>query len=480
MKLGELFKGVSSNLCDIDIKAVTNDSRKVSSGTLFFCISGTKQDGHEYAAAAATAGAAAVVCERDVGLKNQVLVPDSREAYALAAATWFGNPAEKMHLVGITGTNGKTSVTYLLREILIKCGYTVGLIGTVENLIADRSLPSKNTTPDAYELHEMFNSMYNSGCDYVIMEVSSHALHQKRVFGLRFDVAAFLNLTQDHLDYHGTMSHYMNCKKQLFTMCDTGIFNVDDDYAEDMMNGVLCKTVTFSAKNDTADFIAKNIELFADGVHFELLGYGVIGRIKYSTPGCFSVYNAMTAAVAALKLGISLTDICGAFKSMHGVKGRAEVVRTDTDYTVVIDYAHTPDGLYNICSTLNDVKKGRLITLFGCGGDRDKTKRPLMGKMAAQLSDLAIVTSDNPRTEPPLQIIEDILPGFEGHDTHKTVIENRREAIEYALSVAEKDDIVLLAGKGHETYQILGEEKIHFDEREIIEEYLKAKDFTAN
>jgi len=474
MKLGELFKGVPSNLCDIDIKAITNDSRKVASGTLFFCISGTKQDGHDYAGTAAIAGAVAIVCERDMGLENQVLVPDSREAYALAAAAWFGNPAGKMHLVGVTGTNGKTSVTYLLRKILIKCGHTVGLMGTVENLIADRSLSSKNTTPDAYELHEMLNLMYNSGCDYVIMEVSSHALHQKRVFGLHFDVAAFLNLTQDHLDYHGTMTHYMNCKKQLFSMCDTGVFNVDDDYAESMISGVLCKKVTFSAKNDTADFIAKNIELYADSVHFELLGYGVIGRIRYSTPGHFSVYNAMTAAVSALKLGIPLTDICSAFKSMRGVKGRAEVVPTNTDYTVVVDYAHTPDGLYNICSTLNDIKKNRLITLFGCGGDRDKTKRPLMAEMAAKLSDFVVVTSDNPRTEPPAQIIEDIMPGFAGYDIQKVVVENRREAIEYALSIAEKDDIVLLAGKGHETYQILSNETIHFDEREIIEDYFKA------
>ena len=473
MKISRLLKEAPSCMDGVEITAVTSDSRAVVNGTLFFCISGSKFDGHDYAQAAADAGAAAIVCERDLGLDNQIIVPDSREAYALAAAEWFDNPAKKMRLVGITGTNGKTSVTYLLRDILRSCGHTVGLMGTVENLIGYRSLPSKNTTPGPYELHELLNSMYNSGCDCAIMEVSSHALHQKRVFGLHFDVGVFMNLTQDHLDYHGTMAEYLSCKKQLFSMCDVGVFNIDDSYASDIMEGAPCEKVTYSTADETAGFVAKNIIASASGVNFELLGDDIIGRIRFNTPGKFSVYNAMAASVAALKLGVPILDICGAFKEMPGVKGRAEVVPTNTEYTVVIDYAHTPDGLYNICSTLSEVKTGKLITLFGCGGDRDRTKRPLMAKMAAEHSDFVVVTSDNPRTEPTMQIINDILPGFEGYDIPKEVIENRREAIEYALSIAREGDIVLLAGKGHETYQILGVQTIHFDEREIVAECLK-------
>ena len=474
MKLSQLMKTVVSDIpLDQEIAGITCDSRRVEPGWVFVCISGTAADGHDYAAQAAQAGAVVVVAQRDVQLANQILVPSTRIAWARMCANWFGNPADRLHLVGITGTNGKTTTTYLLKTILETCGYKVGLIGTIQNMIGDRVLPAGHTTPDPYDLQSMLALMAAEGCAYGVMEVSSHALDQERVEGCRFDAAVFTNLTQDHLDYHKTMEHYMEAKKRLFRLCDTAVINRDDDWAEKLTRGLGCRIISYSAGDDAADYTARNIRRRPDGVDFELVGTGVIGRVRLSTPGEFSVYTALAAAACALVLGMPFDRVIEALGTMRGVKGRAEIVPTGRDFTIVIDYAHTPDGLENICRTLKDCSTGRLVTLFGCGGDRDKGKRPKMGAIAATLSDYLVITSDNPRTEPPDAIIRDILAGVEDSGTPYTVIENRVEAIRWAVHHAQPGDTILLAGKGHETYQVLDSGIIHLDEREVVADALR-------
>lgn len=390
------------------------------------------------------------------------------------SANWFNNPAKKLKVIGVTGTNGKTSVSYMIKQILEECGKKVGLIGTIQNVIADEVLPSKNTTPSSYELNSMFALMLKAGCEYCVMEVSSHALDQNRVYGIDFEVAIFTNLTQDHLDYHITMENYMNAKKKLFLNAKTAILNMDDSYYSAFNDGLTCKSVTYSAISDEADYTAKDIRLRPDGTEYLLSGIGKLQRIKTMIGGKFTPYNTMAAAAAALELGIDLETVALAISKMTGVKGRAEVVPTNRDFTVIIDYAHTPDGLENILKSFSEYEKNRLICVFGCGGDRDKTKRPKMGAVAAEYADYVIVTSDNPRTEEPMAIIEDILVGLNETKTPYTVIENRIEAINRAIQMADKDDIIVLAGKGHETYQILKTGTIHLDEREIVAEALKS------
>ncbi len=472
MLFKELMPDVTADIGNIDIKGVTNDSRKVKSGWAFVCVNGALADGHDFVESALKNGASVVVAERDVGAPVQLLVEDTHKIYAKMCAAWFHNPAKSLKIIGVTGTNGKTSVTYMIKSILEYNGEKVGLIGTIQNMIGDEVLVSNNTTPGVYELQELFAKMKSAGCRYVIMEVSSHALHQRRVEGLQFSVGIFTNLTQDHLDYHITMENYMLAKRKLFENAKLSIVNFDDEYSEKMVSGLEKEIVTYSAKSDDATYTAKNINYRTDGVDYEFVGYGTISRIRLSTGGRFSVYNSMCAVIAAIKLGFSAASAATALSQISGVKGRAEVVPTGRDFTVIIDYAHTPDGLENILKTFRECKKNRLVVLFGCGGDRDKTKRPIMGKIATDYADFTIVTSDNPRTENPSAIIEDILAGITDKKAAYTVIENRKEAIEYAIKNAQKDDVLVLAGKGHETYQILGRDTIHFDEREVIAEVL--------
>ncbi len=463
---------LDNELSNIEIKGLTCDSRKVEEGFAFVCINGTTFDGHDFALKAEEKGAAVIISEKATGAKNEVVVEDTHGAYALMSAAFFGYPSKSLKLVGVTGTNGKTSVTYMLKAIIEEAGYKTGVVGTIQNLVGDLVVPTNNTTPDAYELNRLFAQMRDAGCQYAIMEVSSHALDQKRVYGIDFEVAAFTNLTQDHLDYHITMDNYMVAKKRLFDMCKTAVINIDDAYAEKMSEGIACKTVTYSEKRNDSTYSANGINLRPDGIEYELVGYNFIKHIKIKTGGRFSVYNSLCAAVCAMELGFDIDTVVKAFGKIEGVKGRAEVVPTGKDFTVIIDYAHTPDGLANILSTFKEIKKGRLVCLFGCGGDRDAKKRPLMGSIAARLSDYVIVTSDNPRTEDPTLIINDILEGLKNTKTPYTVIENRVEAIKYAVNNARTDDIIVLAGKGHETYQILKTGKIHLDEREVIAEAL--------
>ena len=471
MKLKNLID-CNKALGELEITGITCDSRCVNEGYAFICIKGALSDGHNYAKTALEQGAAVVIAERDLGLENQVVVENTHKEFARLSAKWFGNPSKKLKLIGVTGTNGKTSTTYMIKQILEALGHKVGLIGTIQNMIGDEVIPTSNTTPNAYDLNALFVDMAEKDCDYAVMEVSSHALDQCRVYELDFEAAIFTNLTQDHLDYHVTMENYLEAKKKLFKMCKVAIINSDDQYAEKIAEGLDCKVVTYSTGNNST-YSAKGINYRPASVEYELLSANILQHIKVNTGGKFTVYNSLASLCSMIELGFNVNQSAEALKLLHGVKGRAEVVPTDTNFTVIIDYAHTPDGLKNILTTFKECKKNRLTVVFGCGGDRDKTKRPIMGNIASRFADNVIVTSDNPRTENPTAIIEDILEGLEGLPTPYKVIENRIEAIKYAIATARADDIIVLAGKGHETYQILSTGKIHLDEREIVAEVLK-------
>ncbi len=475
MKLSQLLEGAgysTAGLKDAAVTLVTEDSRKVCDGSVFVCIKGAHFDGHDKAAEACEKGAVLVVAESDTGVKNQLIVNDSREAFSLLSASFFDNPAKKLRLVGVTGTNGKTTTCFLLKGIFESLGHKTGLIGTVKNMIGEKEYPANFTTPDPFELNGLFAEMVEAGCEFCVMEVSSQALAQQRVAGLHYETAIFTNLTQDHLDYHGNFENYIAAKHKLFENCSTAIVNSDDEAYTAMLEGCSCRCITFSAMSDSADFSAKNIEYKSDGVAYILVGIGKIERIKMGIPGGFTVYNSMGAAICAIELGMPMDKVAQALSVAKGVPGRIEVVPTDTDYTVIIDYAHSPDGLQNILAALRKIAKARIITVFGCGGDRDKTKRPKMGKIAADMSDFVVVTSDNPRTEDPQTILEEVAEGTVGAKIPVVKIVDRTEAIEFALNEANAGDIVLLAGKGHETYQILNTGKIHYDEREIVRDIL--------
>ncbi len=472
MKLKDLILNCPEKFSQIEISGVTDDSRKVEKGFLFVCIKGPISDGHNYVAKAVENGASVIIAERDLGIENQIIVDDTHRVLAEACGNWYDNPQKKLRVIGVTGTNGKTSVAYMIKSILEHCGYKSGLIGTIQNMIGEEIYPSKNTTPGVCDLYSLFAQMVQKGCEYVVMEVSSHALHQRRVEGVRFAASLFTNLTQDHLDYHGDMENYFEAKKLLFALSDLAVINFDDEYGKRIISDPKCRIATYSAVSNESTYTAKNIVYRPDGVDYEMVGFGLIGRIKLKTPGRFSVYNSLAAAVCTKELGLPLNEITDALGSFAGVKGRAEVVPCNKDFTIIIDYAHTPDGLQNIVNTFKDCPKNRLVVLFGCGGDRDSAKRPKMGMVAARLADYVIVTSDNPRTEAPDAIINDILEGMKDIPTPRKVIENRIEAINFAIANAKAGDIIILAGKGHETYQILGNNTIHLDEREVVAEAL--------
>jgi len=473
MLLKDLLPNVDKKFANIEILGITSDSREIKEGYAFVCIKGVTNDGHNFADSAASKGAVAVITEQTMNVDNEIVVSNTRDAYAQMCANWFGNPADSLKLIGVTGTNGKTSITYMLKSILEYSGYKVGLIGTIHNLIGDEVIPTNNTTPGVYELNRLFALMKEKGCQYVVMEVSSHALDQKRVCDLCFEAAIFTNLTQDHLDYHLTMDNYLAAKKRLFTMCKTAIVNSDDEYCSSLVDGLDCKIVSYSL-NDESTYSAKAIKYFPTSVEYELVSDSILNHIKFNTGGKFSVYNSMSAVITALELGLPIEEVTKAIAAADGIMGRAESVPTNRDFTVIIDYAHTPDGLKNILNTFKNCDKNRVIVLFGCGGDRDKTKRPIMGGIAARYADYVIVTSDNPRSENPDEIIKDILERTSSFNTPIKVIPNRIDAIKFAISIALPRDIIVLAGKGHETYQVLSTGKIHLDEREIVKEALEA------
>ncbi len=460
---------------DIEITGVAYDSRNVLPGNVFVCIKGFETDGHKYAAMAVKNGAAAIVAQDKIDVDVPVwYVDDSRAAVARMACRYYDNPSKKFKLIGVTGTNGKTTITYLVKSIVETAGMRIGVIGTNQNIIGDKILVTQSatpTTPNALELQQLFSEMAQDGAECVVMEVSSHALELERVHGCHFDVGVFTNLTRDHLDFHKTMANYLNAKAKLFAISDKGVVNFDDEGGKAIIRNSSCDILKVGL-SDECDLRAENIEISASGTKFDVSYKGKTYHADIAIPGKFSVYNAVCAMGAALQLGIDMDTIIKGLKNAPGVTGRVEVVPTDTDYTVIIDYAHTPDGLENIISTVKDFAKGRVITLFGCGGDRDNTKRPIMGEIAGRLSDFTIITSDNPRTEDPIAIINQIETGMKRTDGKYKVIADRRKAIGYALDNAAKDDVIILAGKGQETYQIIGKEKHDFDERAVVYKHL--------
>lgn len=475
MLLSQLLRklDVKGSYIDCEIASVTDKFDNINKGDVFVCIKGNRFDAHTLAVRAIEdKGASAVVVEHDTGATNQVIVDNTRKAYSFMCWELFLRPTEKLKMIGITGTNGKTTVSFLIKHIFETAGIKCGLLGTVINLIGDEERASSLTTPDPFEMQMLFSEMVEKGCEVCIMEVSSQALSQQRVAPITFELGIFTNLTQDHLDYHGTMDAYREAKHLLFENSKKVILNDDDEASEYMGSGIFAEKVTYSIRNNSSDYTAKNPVLKDKSVGYELVGNASISRIKLNIPGEFSIYNSMAAAVAAREMGISMDTAKTALSESKGVKGRMETVDVDKDYTVIIDYAHSPDGLINVLRSLRKVYMRRIITVFGCGGDRDRTKRPIMGEIAGNMSDVVVVTSDNPRTEEPEAIIEDILKGMDKCKAKIHVVCDRTKAIEKALSIAKKEDVVLLAGKGHETYQILGTEKIHYDEREIVKEIL--------
>ena len=480
MKLRDLLNGLevlSSNVdLNLEIADVSYDSRNTKAGDLFVAMIGFATDGHAYIGKAMAAGAAAILCQNlPEGDVPYVQVADSRRALAVVGANFYGHPADAMTMIAVTGTNGKTSTTYLLKYVLEQtCGAKVGLIGTNQNMIGDEIIPTERTTPESFEVQKLFARMRDAGCTHVVMEVSSHALYLDRVYGVPYAVGIFTNLTQDHLDFHETMEAYCDAKAILFRNCGIGVCNADDLWTERLLAESTCKKL-FYAKDSAADLRAEEIVLESDHVAFTAVTATERVPVRVNIPGGFMVYNTLDVLGAALALGISLEQSAAALESVSSVKGRVEVVPTPgKDYTVLIDYAHSPDGMVNVLSSVKGFAKGRTIALFGCGGDRDRTKRPKMAKVAAEIADFVIVTTDNPRTEKPADIIADILPGLEGYDTPHVVVEDRVEAIHWAMDHAQKDDVIVLCGKGHETYQEINHVKYHMDEREIVADYLKA------
>ncbi len=479
MKLKELLKDVEVLRWNMDpeteINSVTYDSRKVTPGSLFVAITGFATDGNLYIPMALQKGAVAVVTAYAHSEEvPYVQVASDRLALAQIGANYYGHPGKAMKLVGITGTNGKTSSTLLLKHVLEKTrGATVGLMGTMDNWIGAQRIPTERTTPESLDLQALLAQMRDGGCEYAIMEVSSHAIALDRVGGLHYTVGAFTNLTEDHLDFHKTMENYCDTKALLFARCERAVANLDDTWAGRMCAQASCPVLGTSGKG-TADLWAKNMELLSDGVRFTAVHGEEEVPVWVGIPGGFTVYNVLTVLGCALSLGIGLEEAAQALRTAQGVKGRVEVVPTPgKPYTILIDYAHTPDGLENVLTSVKGFCKGRLIAVFGCGGDRDPMKRPIMGKIGTDIADIAVITSDNPRTEDPTAIIRDICAGVSPEKENYKVIENRLQAIHYAMDIAEIRDIIVLAGKGHETYQEICGVKHHLDEREIVAAYLE-------
>lgn len=473
--MGECFDS------DMEINSISCDSRTVKPGTLFAALRGAKEDGHRHIDAALARGAAAVLCEVPPDRPGPWIVTrDSRLAFALMSANWFHRPGDEMTLIGVTGTNGKTTTTSLIKELLEGVLNTkVGLIGTNRNMIGGEELPASRTTPDSYQLQELLRQMADSGCTHVVMEVSSHALVQHRTAGLTFEAAAFTNLTQDHLDYHHTMEEYRAAKGLIFHQCRTAVLNLDDQAGRWYRDQVACPVFTSSERDAAADLTARDLHLHPSHVEFVALTKEQLSRIHLPIPGGFSIYNALSALSVGLVLGLPLEEMARVLRTVKGVKGRVEVVPVPRAYTVLIDYAHSPNALENILMTARSFTSGRLVCLFGCGGDRDREKRPIMGAIAQELADLVVLTSDNPRTEDPESIIKEVLAGMDGaaEESGKLHIDpDRREAIGWALSQGKTGDVIVLAGKGHETYQEINGVKNHMDEREIVAEWFEMQD----
>lgn len=461
---------------EIELASVTSNSREKVERGVFFCIPGARFDAHNYAPQAVANGCVALVVERYLDIDvPQVRVSNARAAMSRMAAAFYGHPARGMKLVGITGTKGKTTSTYMLKAILEKAGHKCGLIGTTGNMIGDRLLKGSLTTPDPIDLQRTLRMMADEGVEYVTMEISAHAIDMHRLDGLTFEVGCYTNLSQDHLDYFHSMENYFETKKKFFTsgMVRNATVNVDEETSEGVLSALEIPCLTYGICAP-ADLFARDIEITEDGVSFEVQLQGMHPlQVNLMMTGMFNVYNAMAAASCAMVLGISAADIKAGLEGMPSVPGRIEMLPTGTPYRVILDYSHVPDALMNILTTVRQFAKARVIALFGCGGDRDQGKRPMMGEIGGKLADLSILTSDNPRTEDPMKILEAIEAGIKPTGGEYVVIENRREAIRYAMEIAEAGDIIVLAGKGHETYQEINGVKYPFDEKVVVQELLK-------
>ena len=477
MRLRELLEGmevISQTISpDTEITHVCVDSRATQKGSLFVAVPGNRCDGGHYARQAVDRGAVCVVCQSELPPDLPwVKVRDARLALSQLACRWYGHPSRQLTMLGVTGTNGKTTVTYLLRHILQRTGMKTGLIGTVQNIVGEQTLPAQRTTPDALQIQQLLSAMTKNGCSHAVMEVSSHALDQHRAEGIDFAVGIFTNLTEDHLDYHGTMGCYCDAKAKLFQMSRMGVCNADDPWTERLLAGASCPSVYYGIHNP-AEVWAEDIFLYSRSVDFKVCTARTRTPVHLGVPGRFSVYNALGAIAACGELGIPPEECAAALATFPGVAGRMEVVPTPgKPYTLLIDYAHTPDALENVLKTVRGFAQNRVIAVFGCGGDREREKRPLMGHIAGKLADLTIITSDNPRTEEPMAIIRDILPGIAGAEDKYIVEPDRRGAIALAMGRAAAGDVIVLCGKGHETYQEIGDKTIPMDEREIVRSLL--------
>ena len=462
-----------------EVTTLVNDSRRVELGSVFVCISGAVSDGHKFAADVAEKGAAALVVEKDVVVPENVTVirgPDTRYALALMSAAYFGYPAEKLKIIGITGTKGKTTTTYMIRSILESVGHKVGLIGTIEAIIGERRIPAANTTPESYTIHQYFAEMVKEGCDSVVMEVSSQGLMLNRTAGIPFEIGIFTNLGHDHIgpNEHKDFDDYKRCKGLLFKQCRLGIANVDDKYFRDVFQGATCRIETFGF-SDEADLRAENVQLVSRPGYLGV-AYHVAGLMDFDVeidiPGKFSVYNSLTAISVCRHFQVPVEKIKDALKKAK-VKGRIEMVKVSDDFTLMIDYAHNAMSLESLLTTLKEYHPKRLVCLFGCGGNRSKDRRYEMGEVSGRLADLTIITSDNPRFEEPQAIIDDIKIGIGKTDGKYVEICDRKEAIKYAIAHGQPGDVIVLAGKGHEDYQEIRGVKYPMDERVLIAEVLE-------
>ena len=485
MKLSECLNGLkdlkAKGKVDIEITSIECDSRKVSQGSLFVAIKGFDVDGHDYISAAIDNGAVAIVLE-DIGKIRNINLPENvtfivttntRYALAITACNFYGNPSRKFKLIGVTGTKGKTTTTYMIKTLLEAQGKKVGLIGTIENYIGEESLgESERTTPESLELQKMFAKMVEQKVEYVVMEVSSQALKLNRVAGCNFDIGVYTNFSKEHISAkeHSDMEDYFNSKMKLFEMCQLAYVNIDDFRGARVKREAKCEVKTYGIDNG-CDLLAKDITITHIGVDFKVKINQKNERVKVDIPGRFSVYNSLAAISVALHYGCSPEIIKTALENIK-IPGRSELVPNKKELNIMIDYAHSPESLENILQAVKTYTKGRVIVVFGCGGDRDKGKRPLMGEIAGRIADYSIVTSDNPRTEDPEAIIKDIEEGISKTKGKYEVIVDRKKAIEKAIAMANKRDLVILAGKGHEPYQEINKEKYPFDERVIVKEII--------
>ncbi|MBE5776665.1 MAG: UDP-N-acetylmuramoyl-L-alanyl-D-glutamate--2,6-diaminopimelate ligase [Clostridiales bacterium] len=461
---------------DCEILELSMDNRRIRGGELFFCISGARFDAHNFAKGAVEKGACALVVERYLDIDvPQVLVKNARRAMTDMAPAFFGDPAREIKMLGVTGTKGKTTTTYLVKAIMEEQGYRCGLIGTTGNMIGKEYLPSEFTTPEPIDLHRTLRQMADAGVNCVVMEVSAHAIEMERLVHVHFDAGCYTNLSQDHLDLFGTMEKYFECKKRFFApeWITNASVNADEETSASILRDITVPCMTYGIAVN-ADLFARDIEITEEGVSFVMKLHNMQEYpVHLKLTGMFNVYNALAAASVGLIMGVDMPVITRALEGVRAVPGRAEVLDTHTPYKVLLDYSHSPDALENILTTVREFTRNRVICLFGCGGDRDPLKRPIMGEIGGRLSDLSILTSDNPRTEDPYKILEQVEEGIKKTDGKYVVIENRRAAIKYALSIGQDGDVIVLAGKGHETYQEIGGVKNPFDEKIVVQELLR-------